>query len=230
MTHIYRLGVELEGGWDRTIPGEVIGRDSSVEDLDCDHAGELASKPLKLEPLLEWVKLCHPQYVNDSCGMHVHLSLKRLDDYTRLMDPRFAAYFKASMESLGQEMVLPEHHEFWKRLSGKNHYCEANFIPQQQYSAKDKPSTRYTQLNFCWAYHGTVECRLFPAFETYKQAQQAITGLVKCVDGYLDKPERVKPRLLQFMLMDDEGTVQTKKFISRKGGPVCALSSATTPR
>src|SRR5258705_12712150 len=78
---IYRIGIELEGGWTKLPPGtRGLQHDGSVQfparELG-DAAittGELAAGPMSMQEWEGWLKIHYPQRVNATCGMHVHLS------------------------------------------------------------------------------------------------------------------------------------------------------------
>lgn len=95
---IHRIGIELEGGWRKVPPGTQIGPDGSVQITRYQDerliVGELSSPPLSLDPKDEpiywttWLKKFYPSHVNETCGMHVHLSFKLALTYERLMTPQ----------------------------------------------------------------------------------------------------------------------------------------------
>ena len=56
MKFIDRIGVELEGGWEKTPPDvDAIGHDGSVR-VQARYVGEIASPPMDPEEGLKWVK------------------------------------------------------------------------------------------------------------------------------------------------------------------------------
>ena len=101
------------------------------------------------------------------------------------------------MAKWGKEMKFPAKHLFWERLEGKNRFCFKAFRPDEQVNLKTKEDgnrrnlegqeLRRSQLNFCYAMHGTLECRLFPGFATVKECQSAVEAFINCVESYLDK-------------------------------------------
>jgi hypothetical protein len=185
--HVHRLGIELEGGWDKIMPDVCIGRDGSVH-VTANHYGELPSPPLYPFRFEKWLRAHHPTAVNDSCGMHVHVSVRSPLDYNRLMRRKFYNRFLAEAETLGRTLALPESHLFWLRLRGANNYCARRFAPEEQYKAKSKGlADRYTHLNFCWSLHGTMECRLFPAFSDPEHSTAAVRWLLHLVESYLSE-------------------------------------------
>src|SRR5690606_19087235 len=93
---IKKVGVELEGGWDRTIP-ESIKHDGSVRVPEARQGGEAASDPLATPTAMEnWVLQNYPDHTNQTCGIHVHVSFNELN-YSRIIDPDFYREFLNKM-------------------------------------------------------------------------------------------------------------------------------------
>jgi hypothetical protein len=182
--HIHRIGIELEGGWNKLMPDVCIGRDGSVS-TNATHSGELPSPPLYPFRFEAWLRNHHPHVTNNSCGMHVHLSVRSPRDYSRLMKRQFFNLFIKEAEVFGKSLNLPLNHEYWARLSGHNSYCLKVFRPMAQFRQTGKGGDRYTQLNFCWNLHGTMECRLFPAFEKPDHSVAAVKWLLNLTETYL---------------------------------------------
>jgi len=213
---INRVGVELEGGWvDK--PPENIHEDISVKNntdgfpalvdkkgKKCQHWGETASPPLSLAAALRYIKDNYPDGSNDSCGFHVHISVRRPIDYARLMKRGFWTEFLAAVREWGEKQKLPLTHQFWSRLDGENRFARKLFRPLSQIGITEKDGrgsgpqgreTRRTLLNYCWAMHKTLECRLFPAWETPELAQSATSFFVNFVEVYLAEKSKRKARL-----------------------------------
>lgn len=194
-TRLNKVGIELEGGWS-TVPRTVAQHhaDGSVrvprpEGVSPWHTGEYVSAPLaSWAEVEEWVVGTYPQAHNTTCGMHVHISLKDPTDYARLMSPAFWTLFSERMETWGRTARLPANHPFHGRLQGLNMYCQKFFRPEVQAKERSKnysTRVRYTQLNFTWLVHGTLECRLFPVFKSPRIALSAIRAFLTCVEDFL---------------------------------------------
>jgi hypothetical protein len=174
---IDKVGIELEGGW---VAGHVLPAgarrvgDGSVHVMgQFAHHGEVVSAPMATMAEVEaYLTAAYPDAHNQSCGMHVHVSFKSTVDYSRLMTLAFWQYFSDRMNAWGQRVRLPASHLFWQRLAGLNTYCQKVFRPDEQAEARVKTSARYAQLNYCFKFHGTIECRLAPVF---KQARIAVS-------------------------------------------------------
>jgi hypothetical protein len=193
---IYRIGIELEGGWIKLPPGvRQLQHDGSVQ-IEPQagiplQIGELAIGPITLQEWPRWLKTHYPQKVNQTCGMHVHLQTTTSLAYARLMDARYPAtvidYFKRWSTREG----LSKDHPIWNRLRGKSVYCQHLYMADDQIrnNSKDhdraRPGHRYTVINYCHGRYGTVECRLLPMMDTVDQAERAIQEFVDITNGFL---------------------------------------------
>ena len=196
---IKALGVELEGGWRTRPPTATIHRDGSVT-VEAPFVGEVSSEPLPdLSSAEEWVRTNYPQLVNNSCGLHVHVSTNELN-YSRLMEPEFCQFFEARMaEFLSQGLAnnRPGFDLLRQRFQGLNRFCQKKFIPEQQLFLTDPYGNtathpRYAQLNFCYIRHGTLECRLFPCFPSVDDGVAAVKAFYDTVFDYLGQFKSIK--------------------------------------
>lgn len=203
---IYRIGIELEGGWTKLPPGcKGLGHDGSViiERVLGDPPlllGELANGPMVMEEWRTWLKKHYPQRVNDTCGMHVHLSPRTSLAYSRLMDPRYPSTVVDYMKQWAIEKQLPKNHAFWPRLKGKSLYCQHLYMADDQVRNtnkdhnRERPGHRYTVINYCHGRFGTIECRLLPMMENVDQAIELIQELVDVTNGFLSVTRRKELR------------------------------------
>lgn len=188
---IHLIGVELEGGWERTPPDvSQIGHDGSVH-VQARYVGEIASPPMAPKEGLEWVKRNHPTATNETCGLHVHISFKRMIDYARLADDEAARiYLIERLTEWGKKTpwgeIRPEH-PFWPRLKGMNRFCTTAWNPTAQIPHRGKNEHRYSQMNFCWGLHKTVEVRVLPAFLVPDVSVAAIEQVLMAISEYLAK-------------------------------------------
>ena len=156
------------------------------------HIGELQSEPLEPVKLSAWMKHNYPSKVNESCGLHVHMSFRSAAHYGRLMIPeyQYTAFDYvarwAEIEKLGKD------HPIWKRLSGKNEFCRNEFHADMQvlqnkkeYSRSDGSAGRYTGINYPHGLHGTIECRLLPMMETAEQGIRAVQHVLDITNACL---------------------------------------------
>jgi hypothetical protein len=155
--------------------------------------GEASSDPLAtIEEAEAWMRTNYPHHVDSSCGLHVHLSVNELN-YSRLMEPAVEQAFTAAMTEFTEAGLARRAAGFDRlrdRLEGKNLYCQKKFIPTEQVHRTERYGDvlvhpRYAQLNFCYARHGTVECRLFPCFPDVNDGVAAVRKFHDTVFNYL---------------------------------------------
>ena len=191
--HINLVGVELEGLWLKSRTPKNPVHDGSVKFLDIKEpgcfVGETVSPPLTKEQVKGWIDENYPARVNDTCGLHIHISVRSDKDYIRLMSKDFECYFHDSMNKFGMRMGYNKEHPFWSRLRGSNPFCAKDFKPEEQVIRNDKRGPRYAQLNYCFGLHGTLECRLFHASENPVEIYKCVQEFINCVENFLEMPE-----------------------------------------
>ncbi len=154
--------------------------------------GEISSIPMaSRDEYVAMLTTLHPDEANASCGFHVHASFTP-SDYSRLMEPVFWTFFTAKWRSWQRPEGAndDEWERFQYRLDGRQSYCRANFTPDAQVNDIGE---RYTQLNFCFRKHGTLECRLLPMFNTPAVSVAAVDYLLSIYDEFLSQPESAMP-------------------------------------
>lgn len=217
---IYRVGIELEGGWTALPPGlSHIERDGSVQFPQFyqsgDHCydpltrasicqkGEIPSPPLlpdskkPADPLNmeKWLRNHWPQYINETCGMHVHMSFRNAFVYMTLMEERFMwtvlEFIKRWADAQVVKGTLAADHCIFPRIEGKSEYCQHVFLADDQAQKVRKEydhhgqGHRYTVINFPFSRQGTVECRLLPMMSTVDLALEAIKEVMNITNAYL---------------------------------------------
>ena len=212
--YLDHIGVEIEGGF-KEKPKVLLENDGSLrrdEFYNSNYVGEIISPPLEeKEDLFKFMEENWPTEVTARCGFHFHFSLKSILFYTQLMSEKFYKnYFMRDMRKWGKDYPC-NNKSFWSRLDDGNHFCRAMFIPDKQIPLTQKVETRYTHLNYCYAMHKTIECRLFPMFVEFETGQSAIETLINCIENYLTKnpPEE----LVEKIELEDENIIELpKKF------------------
>lgn len=206
---ISTIGLELEGGWDNQ-PRD-LKHDGSVTGLSAVCRGEVASHVLKTLPDAErWLRDNYPQEVNSSCGFHIHVGLAPLH-YMRLMCEEYNSKFLIAMEDFwNRYRGQPGFDLFRQRLDGQNQYCQKIFRPEQQLWRSehygDRGSTpRYSQLNFCFGRHGTLECRLFPCFPSVTHSIEGMRAFTASINEFLATCAPARP--IHISVFTDEETV-----------------------
>ena len=209
---IYRIGIELEGGWDKLPAGIAkLDHDGSVVGLPISKVGEIPSPPLEVEEFEKWVRANYPNHVNETCGMHVHLSFKSALTYQRLMNPSYPATIVAYVGKWGKK-ALPDNHCLWERLDGRSEFCKLQYYAEQQVVQAEKDrdrqrvGNRYTIINYCWARTTTLECRLLPMMPNADTAIEAIRELLNITNSYLVATAKKEARLKGDVIMSKSHT------------------------
>lgn len=195
---VYRIGIELEGGWKKLPAGVRLAHDGSIHLTDADIAagcrdiGELPSPVMDVEKFPSWMKMYYPHFVNESCGMHVHMSFMTALTYQRLMDNRFPATIIAQMTEWAKSHKLSKKHPIWERLNGESRYCQHVFMADEQVknTSKDfdqrRQGHRYTVINYCYSRTGgSMECRLLPMMEDVDTAISAVQEIIDTTNAFL---------------------------------------------
>ena len=208
--HWQRVGVELEGGYNEdprnylTRAGIVRGsgtfRDGNNCVIDRVQFGTDGSvhtnaavdgRETRIGPYLRWrdvastMMAMYPDRTNETCGLHFHTSF-RVVDYSRFMSREFHTYFLERWESWANGIGIPASHAFWNRWRGCR-YTERNGANGDvDYSTG---ANRYQQLNYsAWNDHGTLECRMLPAFHDRRLAILAIAHGLQVYEDWLALP------------------------------------------
>lgn len=210
---IHRVGIELEGGWDAVPKGMRVERDGSVifpnagqrvnalsgaiEVVGPKHIGEIPGPQdgLDISEVDAYIKKYYPKYVNETCGLHVHMSFKYLLNYQRLMTPDYTKEMIKKLLEWSESEKLPKKHPMWERLTNPNHpHCAHIYLGDNQvkqtrkdFHSRGTAHSRYTAVNYCRAQHGTVECRLLPMMETADQACRAVHKVLDTTNKFLSK-------------------------------------------
>ena len=169
------------------------------------HVGELPSTPMEVEKVAAWMKEFYPDKVNETCGLHVHVSFKSVLQYQRLMTPSYPATIVEYFTQWARAEGLSDKHPLWERLTGNNRFCKHEFHAQEQVvSRKDhnqtRPGHRYTVINYCYSvYGGTLECRLLPMMDTSDQGIRAVQHVLAITNAFLmayrEREEKAKAKV-----------------------------------
>ena len=217
------VGIELEGGWKKLPDGINLTHDGSLtglgeqdhptrDELEAArrgskqlHIGELQSEPLEPVKLTAWMKQYYPNHMNETCGLHVHMSFHRAKHYMQLMVPEYTATIVEYIGRWAEREHLDHKHPIWKRLAGENEHCKHLFYADIQAKATKKdyshdyPGNRYTCINYCNGLHSTLECRLLCMMETYEQGVRAVQNILDITNSFLivtaKREEKLKAEL-----------------------------------
>lgn len=186
---IHKIGVELEGQWNERPEGfEHDGSVGGFVYVPGSYIGEVPSPPLLRADLNAWMNNNYPDQVNQSCGLHVHVSVESKAEYSLLMT--HAAQLERDLiqnvKTWATEREIIKGHSLWERLAGNSRWCQqGTHSIDQQVRARRKIGARYRMLNFCWGLHGTVEVRLLPGFKKKHLGIEAVNVVVSTIDHAL---------------------------------------------
>lgn len=193
------IGVELEGGWDNLPKGlrrEDFVRDGSLDALQrkipTTFVNELPSPPLEMDAMIAWMRAHWPQHVDETCGMHVHLSFKTALAYSKVVREEYPGTILKYIRQWAEQEQVDKSNPLWDRLEGKSQYCQHQFFGDDQIrnTRKDHDKVRrghrYTVINYCWGRNmPTAECRLLPMFSDVEQGIRAMQQVVEITNKFL---------------------------------------------
>ena len=195
-----KIGVEIEGflplnkredvcnsmvdlGWN-------FGGDGSIIPPENNHGVEFRSEVYSLENLDELFnatqKLFKDLKVNNSCGLHIHLSFKDLVNYYKISEWGFVEQFQNNIIELFKTETEK------KRLT--NHFC-ALYKDQKDFndsinmclSTRCKGGYRYKAVNYnAYSLYRTIEFRIFPATYKIENFKKYVMFLVNNVNNFID--------------------------------------------
>lgn len=216
-----KYGVELEGGW-RDRPHSPIGEwheDGSVECDGYECVGEFVTIGGRSREIVrEFIWDNYPDGVNETCGMHVHVSFQTLLQYSRMMDPLFPRLLLSRLREWGEERKIFSGSPFWSRLNGENSYCALRYRADQQVS--EESTVRYTAVNYCWNAHRTVEVRVLPMFKKLSLGQEAFDVVANAVKEWLARFSRRDEPILVEQAMPAEEPDNTRQEIGLLSRPI----------
>ena len=159
------------------------------------YKGEIVSKPIIVEKIEAWVKKCYPQHINETCGLHVHMSFHHRTNYARLMTPDFTPFIVGKVREWAEAEKLPPEHPQWERLLKSDHpHCAHQYLAEGQiqmtrkdYESRGKNYSRYTFVNYCDGQHHTIEVRGLSMPANAEMAIRAIMTIVNGTNEFLSK-------------------------------------------
>lgn len=173
-------------------------------DFEPKYVGEIPSPRLEMDGVQNFMRENYPKYVNASCGLHVHMSFQYLINYNRLMTPDFTPFMVKGLLNWAEEEKLAKDHPLWPRLQKPDHnHCAHIYlgegqskITRKEFSSRGTSHSRYTAINYCFAQHRTVECRLLSMMDEWEQGYRAVSEVLNITNRFLSK-QRSKELKLQ---------------------------------
>jgi len=144
---------------------------ADMENNNFKYVGECASYPyFHINNMLKFIEDYYPIKTNKTCGLHIHLKPENLNEYQKLMSKKFYNDFIQAVKYWAKSRQINEDSELYRRLKGTMTYCKLGFVPHQ--NGTDSP--HYNMISYCYAKHGTIEIRVFPAFQSMYLARDAV--------------------------------------------------------
>ena len=226
--YINLVGIELEGGWEELFPAEPLHRDQSVqgpEVEECSHYGEIASHPMPRKEVSGWIRKHYPIASNAYCGLHIHVSLKNMANYAKLMDRRFYDYYLRELFVWGEKHKIPKDDMFWLRLVGDpaspfSRFAQSKFCPRPQVMNAIKGPTdepRRAHINFCLALKGTVEFRTLPMFTNVDLTVSAVKRVLDLMEEWLRNNNKNRKMVMYLSEQKLQGRLTSRKLVGELG-------------
>lgn len=207
---VFRLGVELEGAWKSLPPLTRLEADGSVyrdpatgqKKMPAGHTtGELPIGPIQPITMPKFMRKYYPHQVNNTCGMHVHMSFESVWHYALLMVPEYQDTIVEYLTRWAKKEGFPPAHHIYGRLRGESVFCQNQFWPDAQItSQKDhnqqRHGHRYTIVHYCGR-QMTIEVRVLPMMETVEQAIRGVRHVIDITNAclaVLGRKKEVKDR------------------------------------
>jgi len=186
-----------------------IKGDSSIRWQEGYRAREITSRVLKKRSEVErFINYFTPALTNESCGMHIHISLDNLNINVLVNEKSFRREFYSFLREFASER---DWRRLKERVEGRNHYClrGSNFGDvESRYSSR----SRYRILNIhSYLEHKTMECRVFPCYSVVKKNMEMAFAYLDFVEGYFSRlyaSKRSRNRLLKLYLLPIETKVE----------------------
>ena len=167
--------------------------------------GEVVSNPLTVDQIEGWVRSVYPKYVNETCGLHVHMSFFHKLNYGRLMGGMaFTTWMVGKLRTWAEREGLPKDHPQWRRFDPDDpwtrQHCAHLYLGEAQarvtrkdYESRGKPYSRYTFVNYCHDMPGhdgpraTVEVRGLSMPDNPDTAIRAVMAVLDATNEFLSK-------------------------------------------
>jgi hypothetical protein len=209
--HVLNFGYEIEGGFeyefaDRDDDGEYCNEhfrhDGSVSVNDDElEDGEIASPKFRVDRRLQFRQFVGenmPSETNNSCGIHVHVSMNNALAYQKCCDVDFYKLFRKTVWRFMHNGLFSAKtvREFESRYNGRHStYCRDGFNPDHsinsgfrdfQTESANFQAGRYNCINFeAFRKYKTIECRMFPSSEDKDEVIAMVEFWIEFCNNYL---------------------------------------------
>ncbi|MHA1880432.1 MAG: amidoligase family protein [Candidatus Heimdallarchaeota archaeon] len=229
--YINKIGVELEAGYVPDLPAEKIKKlgwkittDGSIRIKQIgNHAYEIVSPPISnIKQLYKGVRFVYRfvREVNESMGLHIHVSFKKKTYYQKVASMSFFYYFLKKLERSDLINEIPNLLYRLQSCSWASNKICPHQIDDQIIAERKMGTIRYTAINFCRTLHNTIEIRIFPAVSEPEQVFKCVNFSIRAINSYLAKQLRKQYDLIEKdvekrkLLISLEGRLSLKNMVN----------------
>jgi len=194
------------------IKGWKKGYDPSVHSQFRNNPCELRSKKYTIKKVKEFLKDFETvsksiAEVNSSCGLHIHISFKKLHDYYKLFSWDFVCKFQ---DLIKQKFKLKLEKTRLNNTFCQLYQCPSDFLKISNAAILCRSrSHRYHSVNFnSYNILKTVEFRVFPGVKSPVQFKKYLMMLLKFVDNYLQS-KKLEPNSMEVPKMPKPKDVES---------------------
>lgn len=157
-----------------------------------DYPSQMEDLKLGLEDVYEIIN-----EINESMGLHIHVSFTKDEYYYRLASTKFEEFF---INRLKQTSLWENNPSLQKRVEGgennvtgreADYFCR-NVDPEtidQQLRDRRGSNQKYRRIVFFKNKYDTVEFRLFSAMETAEEVMQAVDFTTRTINAYMQNTQ-----------------------------------------
>jgi hypothetical protein len=152
--------------------------------------------------------------VNDTCGLHIHLSFDKLENYYALADWKFVNAFQKEYTKryIRVYQMSRKFNRYCRFYKDKND-CEKTISEQME---RNEREDRYRCVNFKpYKRQQTVEFRIFAGARNYEEFEEYLTWLTNFVATYINKKNVNKFK--EIKMVANEGNTKKIRTIVLKG-------------
>lgn len=233
---INKIGIEVECGVDpeesgSEIPGFNVTRDGSLRDSEgvntdlLEYVSEAHKYPNQIEDLGLSVEDIYEivNDINDSMGLHIHVSFNKDEYYYRIASKKFHDYF---VERLKQTELWENNFRLRKRVEGGEnnvrprddcqHFCKPIEDPKDidRQLQRSGSGLKYKRIVYFKHKFDTVEFRLFPAMETPEEVMKAVNFTTKAINSFLQETKYTKQAEIKSYKKDQLMTTEQNEEIA----------------
>lgn len=221
---INKVGTEIECGVykdaETDIPGFNITGDGSLRSTNgvrtdlVEFVSEPHKYPEQIEDLGLSVRDIYEQIndINDTMGLHIHVSFNKDEYYYRIASKKFHDYF---VSRLKETELWEDCERLRKRVEGGpneirnddcDYYCQPLEEPKEiddQLQRGGGSGLKYKRIVYFKNKYDTVEFRLFPAMENPENVMRAVNFTTKAINAFLQQTKYTNQAEINVMKKDE---------------------------